>query len=289
MAITNIYAAQDLAVVVDLHFGPPEGDALKRQLMTDNNLQQQFAEAIKDLAKELELQQNGSVALELLNEPACNVPLSNWPKLQLHYVELVRALAPELPIVVTGCGAPEKSLSDLDLTHYSKDQNIIYTFHYYEPFAYTHQNAFYGVKDYALPYPPDPTLDWLPHLAPFDPQKPTALAYAKHDIPRYLRSGFDRKMIVKQFSEIAVWAKKNGIPSGRILVGEFGAVIGSTPINEAPRSSELAWLQDVSSTADGVGFSHAFWIYPRKGSFNFDQKKDFLRADVARAVGLHVQ
>src|SRR5205807_2093352 len=100
------------------------------------------------------------VFLELLNEPVFANDGQSWQSLQGELIRAVRKQLPTHTIIATG---PERSTVHglTQLTPYP-DPNVIYAFHYYEPFAFTHQGASWitdpaGLAQIAgLQYPYDP-------------------------------------------------------------------------------------------------------------------------------------
>ena len=80
-----------------------------------------------------------SVAFELLNEPHDKLNGDVWNTLLAQLLATVRQSNPTR-IVVVG-PTHWNSLNDLPLLKLPNDQNLLVTFHYYEPFHFTHQGA----------------------------------------------------------------------------------------------------------------------------------------------------
>ena len=99
-----------------------------------------------------------SIAFELLNEPHDKLNGEPWNVLFGEVLGVVRQTNPTR-IVVVG-PSHWNSLNDLPLLRLPNDPNLLVTFHYYEPFHFTHQGATWGafywhwLKD--LHYPSDP-------------------------------------------------------------------------------------------------------------------------------------
>jgi len=79
-----------------------------------------------------------SLLLELQNEPHEIVP-AQWDALQHRLLKAVRAVDPERIIVLTG--ADWGSVTGMLALSRSDDAHIVYTFHCYDPFRFTHQGA----------------------------------------------------------------------------------------------------------------------------------------------------
>src|SRR5438270_9802079 len=80
-----------------------------------------------------------NVAFELLNEPHDKLNGEVWNDMFAHLLTTVRKTNPTR-IVVVG-PTHWNSLADLPLLKLPPDPNLLVTFHYYEPFHFTHQGA----------------------------------------------------------------------------------------------------------------------------------------------------
>jgi endoglucanase len=78
------------------------------------------------------------ILYEILNEPH-GITTSAWGTIQNQVISAIREKDTRHMIVVGGSGY--NSYSELaNLPHYS-DNNLLYTFHFYDPFMFTHQGA----------------------------------------------------------------------------------------------------------------------------------------------------
>ncbi len=162
-----------------------------------------------------------SVAFELLNEPHDKLNGDEWNRLFAQVLAIVRQTNPTR-IVVVG-PSHWNSLKDLPLLRLPSDPNLLVTFHYYEPFHFTHQGA-----------------PWVPEV--------TAL----HGVT--WGSDSDRAALRADFDEVAAWSKVNNRP---VLLGEFGAYDKSgTPMN-----LRAAYTSAVRSEAERHGFGWAYWQF----------------------------
>jgi len=280
-----------LKVVVDLHFWPP-GDVVQmaKDAVQNPASRARFIRGEVELATELARRPQGRVALELLNEPwPCSATDTSWPVLQQRLVAEIRKVAPSLPLVVTGCSGALDRLIDPNMAAYARDPNIIYTFHFYEPFVFTHQFIFSGgARLNKVPFPPpsvgvsEGMVDILvPPLAAR--QSPGAKAAVRD----YIRKDRGTASIAARFDQVAQWAKRNGIPPQRVLMGEFGTPFPPTPDAQRLRPDQLRWVSIVRLAAEHHGFAWCYWNNPRQGSYDYDPATRFARADVLRALGLN--
>jgi hypothetical protein len=244
-----------------------------------------------ELARALDRRPAGRVALELLNEPACKrMKGVEWPTVQASLYGVVRQASPTLPLVLTGCNGLPDDLVRLDVSRYRDDPNAIFTFHFYEPFIFTHQTTYYGgVAFRQVPFPPQPETFGMVGAVAAHMTVGTAAQNlgAANDLIIYLKSRQDNSFVAGRFREMATWADRNGIPRNRIYVGEFGT---STRLRDDDAKAiwpdMLDWLRTVSSAAASQHFAYSLWPPARPGLIFSDPETGFYRRDVLAAIGL---
>jgi len=162
-----------------------------------------------------------TVLFELLNEPHGKLDAAHWNALLKRLIPVVRASNPARTLVVGPTQWNSLSqLPALDLP--ADDRNILVTFHYYEPFHFTHQGA-----------------AWSP---------------ATRDLHGIPFTADDEARIARDFDTVAAWSKANDRP---ILLGEFGAYDGSgTPIADRAR-----YALTVRKAAEARGMPWAYWQF----------------------------
>jgi len=163
-----------------------------------------------------------NVAFELLNEPHDRLNGDVWNALFPQLLGTVRRTNPSR-IVVVG-PTHWNSLADLPLLKLPRDPNLLVTFHYYEPFHFTHQGATWA----------GPEVLHLHGITWGTPQDRSAL-----------RSDFDK---------VARWAAVDRRP---ILLGEFGAYDKSG----TPLDLRVAYIGAVRSEAERHGFGWGYWQF----------------------------
>jgi len=188
----------------------------------------------------------GLVYFEILNEPSTDV--YRWAGLQARLVAEIRAVAPQHTIIATG--GSWGGLDDLLLTEPVRDDNVIYSFHDYEPFTFTHQGASWMGPVQALttgvPYPSspeiiDPLLAALPDEA------------ARIALKRYGEDRWNKRRIQEEIGLVADWAQRKHVP---IYCGEFGAY--KTFTNPADRAR---WLRDMREVLEQYKIGWDMWDY----------------------------
>jgi endoglucanase len=76
---------------------------------------------------------------EVLNEPH-GIADARWGQIQHQVIIAIHAVDPTHPIIVSGAGWG--SYNNLNsIPSYPRDYNLIYSFHFYDPFLFTHQGA----------------------------------------------------------------------------------------------------------------------------------------------------
>lgn len=282
-----------LKVVIDLHFWPPGVvSQMTRDAVVNPASRARFVRGEVELATALARRPQGSVTLELLNEPwpCAGKDDTSWPVLQRQLVVAIRKVAPSLPLVVTGCTGAVDRLLDLDLAGYARDPNIIYTFHFYEPFVFTHQFIYSGVARLNnVPFPP-PRVGVSEGMVStmVTPEAAQRIPGVRAAVGDYLRKDRGTATIVARFSQVGQWAKSNGIPPERILLGEFGTPFPLSPGAQRLRPDQLRWVAIVRLAAEREGFAWCYWNNPREGAFDYDLATRFARSDVLRALGLNM-
>jgi endoglucanase len=133
---------------------------------------------------------------------------------------VIRASNPTRNLVI---GPAEwNNLSALDELTLPDDQHLIVTFHYYQPFQFTHQAA-----------------EWVQGSAGWLGTE-------------WKASSAEKQMVQYDFKIVAQWAKDNQRP---IFLGEFGAY------SKADMASRERWTAFIAREAEKQGFSWSYWEF----------------------------
>ncbi|TJV71200.1 MAG: glycoside hydrolase family 5 protein [Mesorhizobium sp.] len=271
-----------LKVIVDLHLIPAGGNRKigMGQVMDEPAVFDAYAEVVRNMAKTLAREDPKQVALELMNEPIVDCDANGthlWPDRQKKLFAAARASATRLTLILTGgCYSNAESLARID-PGTIPDDNIIWTFHSYDPFLLTHQGATWA-GDFiqyvtGLPYPLtavpkaqlgmtlDTIRDRIRIEAPWARQS-GMLAYldeqvAAMDSPEKLAAVMDAP-----FRTVDAWAKANGVRPQDITLGEFGMIrkeYGNGFV--MPAAYRAAYVRDMIARAEAHGFSWSAWSY----------------------------
>lgn len=205
--------AEGLGVIIDEHdFNPCSEDlALCREKLPAfwQQVAPRFANAPRN------------VAFELLNEPHEKLDAATWNAMFAQLLAEVRQSNPAR-IVVVG-PTSWNSLKELPTLQLPADPNLLVTFHYYEPFHFTHQGA-----------------SWAG-----DVKNMHGITWG---------TAADRAALAADFDQVAAWSRANDRP---VLLGEFGAYEKSG----TPENLRVAWTAAVRSEAERHRFGWAYWQF----------------------------
>jgi len=251
--------ANDLNAIIDLHHtefdGSVKGAATTERIVW---LWREIAERYKNTNPE-------KVFFELRNEPH-DISAQDWRKQAEELIKTVRAIAPNHTLIV-GFHDWNSRQALLDSKPFA-DSNVIYTFHYYDPFIFTHQGATWSSEG-------------LPELknVPFPASK-----NVKIEIPATAKGKWVENQIKsyeldsnaeKMFADLKAakdWSEKNKVP---IFIGEFGSYSLRPTLEDRCRHAETIY------TALGkLNIPNAWWEWD--GGFNMFEKGTNRIADCMR-------
>jgi endoglucanase len=205
--------ARDLIVVINIHN--------YSAMVTDPNGQRerylalwmQIAEHYKDYPPTL--------LFELLNEPSRELSAPLWNEICNQALAVVRKSNLTRNVIIGPVYWNNYAwMSTLDLP--VNDINIIATFHYYQPFQFTHQGA-----------------DW------------------EKDSSSWLGTSWngteaEKQIITGVLDSVDTWAQEHNRP---ILLGEFGTYY------KADMDSRVRWAEFITREAEARGFAWTYWEF----------------------------
>ncbi|MFG1230453.1 glycoside hydrolase family 5 protein [Xanthobacter wiegelii] len=275
----DYYRGAGLKVLFNLQFWTPDPVWNWESVLNPQGGQfEAYREIVRRSAELLASYPQGDVSFEPMNEPAssnCEDPKTGWLAKQRTLLADIRAISPTLPVLVSGCVGQLDGLLTLDKSNIDmSDPNLLYSFHFYEPFFFTHQTSPTNFPHIdTVPYPASsaPLTNALAAAIANikaasipDDQKTREENVARREFFKYAVLAPDRAFIKRRLATVSAWAKKNGIPPDRIIMGEFAALNWSDRDSEPYRRSRVAWDRDVRAEAEAAGFAWAFWVSPLK-------------------------
>jgi endoglucanase len=266
-----------LKVVVDLH-AVTQVPAFSIDMVShgaQSDGVRHYRAMVRDVAAMLAAIGTDKVALEPYNEPVyypCDASgTDDWQNIMAATVADIRSVSNDLTIVATGaCGGSVTGLLNIDPGF--DDPNIYYSFHMYDPHSFTHQRrddpkAFYS----GLPWPADQSTaetvitNLKDHMAKAGLNKlkqAVGAAKARDDINAYFAQNWGPRQLNARIEEAADWARAHDIPTSRMFMGEFGAILMSEDGRSGAFDADrLRYLTAVRQAAENLQIPWSSWEY----------------------------
>jgi endoglucanase len=162
-----------------------------------------------------------TLLFELLNEPHARLTAPVWNKLAIEALQILRRTNPTRWVIVGPADWNHvRSLPSLELP--AEDRAILVTFHYYEPFQFTHQGASWVSGSTA----------WLG--------------------TRWEGREEEKRAIAQDLDYAVHWARAQNRP---LFLGEFGAY------SRADLASRVRWTAFVARQAEARGIPWCYWEF----------------------------
>ena len=268
-AVATIQQNQ-LAVIIDIH---PE-TSYKALLFEGTTGVENFTELWRSLAAHFSSSDPEHVFLEMMNEPEQTDPY-RWQGIESKVAAAIRETAPQHTILAAG--AHWSGLQDLLALEPLALPNVIYTFHDYEPFPFTHQGATWTdprVRPLrAIPYPSTPQ-DISPKL-----QEEPSLA-AQFFLDQYGLDQWNADRVQRTIAFAGAWSRRHGAP---VYCGEFGVLR-----DYSPPEMRAQWLHDMRVALEKNNIGWAMWDY--QANFGLVTKANGATTPdlrVLQALGMH--
>ena len=219
---------------------------------------------------------SGYILYEVLNEPH-GIDGKKWAAIQDNVIKAIREIDPERFIIIGGVNY--NSIDSLYGLPVHTD-NIIYTFHFYDPYLFTHQGETWGsppnLKSLkGMPFPANA------HAIPAVPAELKG-TWVENSIRSSYRTEATAQALAKNLDKAAQFSRsRGGLP---LFCGEFGVYIPNS-LNE----DRVRWYRAATGLLDERGIARTSWDYyggfglfktENGGSFESD-----LNVEVAEAMG----
>ncbi len=201
-----------LVVILDLHHYEEIMDDPAGQRQRFLAIWQQLAGHYQDAPENL--------YFEILNEPVKNLDAAAWNALIAEVVPLIRRSNPQRILIIGS--ADYNSISALDALQLPDDNHLIVTFHFYEPFEFTHQGA-----------------SWVN-------------GSDKWMGTTWNESEAEKRAIEERLDRAAAWSARRQVP---LLLGEFGSIITADPV------SRQRWTAFVARQAEKRNIPWLYWQF----------------------------
>jgi len=228
-------------VILDLHHAPGFffGNGARNDLFTNTASQERFIAIWENFARRYS-GEGDTLRFELLNELVWDNS-DPWNALWQKTAAAIHAITPERKVIVGG--NKWNSVFELKNLVVSDNPNILYTFHMYEPFLFSHQRA-----------------GWMPNTAAYTKPVTYPFLYDDHSAfyegnpPAHMGPGviIGKEFLRKVFEPAIEFIRKNNRP---LYLGEYGAIAN------ADDDSAVRWYNDVADLCLEYGIGRAVWSY----------------------------
>jgi len=215
------------------------------------------------------------ILYEIMNEPN-GISTAVWSKIQQNTIDAIRKLDTKHTIVIGPSSF--NTYNELSKLPEYTDPNLLYTFHFYDPFLFTHQGS-----TWAHPALASLSSVPFPYSAEKMPARPPELAgtWVNSTYTNYPKDGNVAR--VKQLIDIAVAFRSDR--KVNIFCGEFGVYMKSS--KDADR---VYWYSEVRKYLEEKGIPWTIWDYHGGfGLFKKDSEGSFekdLNIPMVKALGL---
>ena len=185
------------------------------------------------------------ILYELLNEVVNPAYADEWNKIADKAIDVIRSVVPDAKIMLGG--VRNNDVTSIPLLLPPRDENIVFTFHCYDPLCFTHQHAgWVPGSDFETKYP-DTVAEYQDKSSRIAQEKDGNIFHTKLEMigPEYFREIFEVAIKV---------AEKYDVP---LYCGEFGV------IDQAPLPDSVRWLADLNQVMCEYQIGRAYWSYKR--------------------------
>ena len=238
-----------LSIILDIR----PNDGLMAQIEQDPRAEAGLIALWQHIADHYKPYSTSTVVFELLNEPRFKTAGSQYRTLIADTVAAIRQTAPKTTLIVD---LPKSAtLEGFDDFVQIQDDNVVYAFHFYEPYIVTHQGmkaapALGRALRYfrGLPYPSSavkPTTNYAPDAGDTDE--------VKKEVGDYMAGNWDAAHIAARIKVAADWAAAN---RRQVICTEFG--VARRFIDPASR---YGWIADTRKALEANNIGWAMWDY----------------------------
>ena len=248
--------SRKMEVILDLHKCPGHdfhsGTKQDQPFFTDPAFREGAKEVWRLLAERFK--KDSGIVFEILNEPVA--PNNDiWNEVQHEMHSFLRKVAPENPILLASNRWNHPSnFGDIEPV---SDENVLYSFHMYEPLFFTHQNAPWSANPHLFQttsYPGEYKLKEGVEYARMEPE----LGY------------WDQNRMREFLEPVLEFRDRTKLP---VACNEFGVFL------QAGRVGQLNWIQDLLEIFREYEIGYSYWNY-KNLDFGVKSINESLHADL---------
>lgn len=223
-------------VIIDMHHANLN-DSL---LASEGN---RIASYWKIICNRMKYTNSEKVFFEVYNEPN-NITDNNWKNYVNGLLPKLRVIVPSHTFIVGA--ANYNSLYKLPVMGLVNDTNVIYNFHFYEPYLFTHAGASWAGSDVSTKFLPYPS-----GSAPMPALSSTATSlFARDQYDKYVRDA-TYNYLYATVKTATDWAASKNVP---LMMNEFGTYkTWLTPV------SRCNYTRDGKKIIDALKIPYALW------------------------------
>ena len=259
-----------LNLILDMHKAP--GYAFHNELndnilFSDENSQKCFVSIWQEMAKRYKNEKD-NVVFELLNE-IVDAHGDAWNKIARKAIEGIGSIDTERHILL---GGPNyNSVQGLGCLDIYDEENILYNFHFYEPFLFTHQRADWTpLKNVDINQPYPGKIEGTEKLKTF-----FADNMPEHGKSMTAETVFDISFLENMLSPAIEFAKR---ANKELYCGEYGA------IDLAALDSRINYMHDINELFDKYCIGRASWTYKGMSFSTIDEKGNPVSEEFIKAL-----
>lgn len=254
-----------IKLVIDYHYGELNDDNYTAETNKIINTWSLLAQRYIDVNPD-------DVLFELYNEPP-HMNEQTWKDAAYNITTAIRKIDKNRTFIV---GASNfNSIYELSRFVRLADENIIYTFHFYEPFLFTHQGAEWAgeqEKTTGVPFPYN-----AQNFPALDPKAKNT--WGETNYYQYARDG-NEQSIMDKLTIVKKWGEKYNVP---LLCGEYGVYN-----KYADQDSRCRYIKAVRISLKKLNIPGILWDYSSTFSiFNGPPSVETLPDCMKDAIGYH--
>lgn len=246
-----VQRAVDHGLAVTLNYHPLTTN-FEKTLPTNTANQDKLAEYWKAVANHFKKFSKTQVFFEVYNEPhvasdgSMFISKTWWEAVQLKFIRAIRQATPDHFVIVGG--ESWNGIDGLKLLSPYKQNNVVYNFHFYDPFVFTHQGASWAgdamAKLKGVPYPSSPEA--------VQPILDTATDQEVIDmVTWYGQETWNKAKLAANVQRAVEWGATH---NAGLICNEFGSYM----LN-APRESRLNLIRDIREVLEENNIGWAMW------------------------------
>ncbi len=213
------------------------------------------------------------LCFELLNEVTNKEYSDIWNNISTNCIKRIRAIVPDIRILVGGYyNNSIEALKDLAMPY---DENIVYTFHCYEPLIFTHQGAYWvDGMDTSFRMPFECTYNQYKQYT-----REQINGFQGLEVEMFKGTDLDSVIGEEYFEQMVREAVRVAEERNVALYcGEYGVIDLATP------EDTIKWFKMITTCYDRHGIGRAAWSYRQMDFGIDDQRMDGVRDELLKML-----